>query len=121
MLRIDFRLNVLTTKTKYPKRHKETFGGDGYVYYYLDLVMLSQVCMYVKAHQIVYICSICAIFLYIKKQKQEFPLWCSGLRLRLQQLGSLQRGGLDPSAHWVKGFSIAIAAARIQSLALVWP
>ena len=45
---------------------------------------------------------------------------CSGLRLQLQQLLSLQRHGFDPW-HWVKVSGVATAAAWIQSLALELP
>ena len=55
-----------------------------------------------------------------KNEIEEFPLWQSGLRIQLQQLGLLWRYRFDslPSAmgQWVKS-SVAASAAQIQSLA----
>ena len=51
-------------------------------------------------------------YLLIRRQKEEFPLWCGGLRIRLQQLSP---------AQWVQGSGIAAAAAQIQSVAWELP
>lgn len=52
----------------------------------------------------------------------EFPLWRSGLRIQLQQLGSLCRRRFDPGlAQWVKGSGVAATVSRIQSLAQELP
>ena len=56
----------------------------------------------------------------IKKQTIGVLLWHNGLRIQLQQLKSLQRGGFDPwlgTGVWVA----AAAAAQIQSLAWELP
>jgi len=48
----------------------------------------------------------------------EFPLWHHGLRIQLQWLGSLQRGGFNPlPVKWVKGSSVATAAAQVAAAA----
>ena len=48
----------------------------------------------------------------IKFRVEEFPPWCSGLRIQLQQLGLLQSTGLIPcTTQWVKGSGFAAAVA----------
>ena len=58
-----------------------------------------------------------------KKEFQflEFPLWHSGLRIRLQQLGSRRHGFNSQPSMWVKGSGVAAGAAEIQSLAQKLP
>ena len=57
------------------------------------------------------------------KPFREFLLWRSGLRIRLQWLGLLQRHGFNPHAQWLKGSgiccscSVARYVAHDQSLA----
>ena len=54
---------------------------------------------------------------------EEFPLWYSGLRIRLQQFRSLGGTGLILSpVQWVNGSLVAAAVAQSQSLAwaLLW-
>ena len=47
-------------------------------------------------------------FFFLILSSIMFLLWCSGLRIRLQWLGSLQRCRLNPSpVHWVKGSDVA--------------
>ena len=61
-----------------------------------------------------------------KVNRGEFLLWCSGLRIQMQQLGPLWRCRFEP---WpgIKGSCVAAAAAlvaavaRIQSLAQELP
>lgn len=36
-----------------------------------------------------------------RKTPKEFALWCTGLRIRLQCVGSLQRHGFDPQPREV--------------------
>ena len=49
-------------------------------------------------------------------------LWHTGLGIQLQQLRLLERHGFNPLlAQWVKGSSVAAAAACIQSLARELP
>ena len=52
------------------------------------------------------------------KSVQEFPLCCSGLRIRLQWLQSLGRHGFDPQPGTVgKGSSVATAAEKVATMA----
>lgn len=45
--------SVLTVRTHTGKGHKESFGGDGCVYYFV--LMVSQVCACIQTHSNVYI------------------------------------------------------------------
>ena len=61
------------------------------------------------------------VYVY-KKAREKFLLWCTRLRICLQQFGLLQRRGFNPQTQQVKGSGIAAAAvAWIQSLARELP
>lgn len=48
-------LSILSTpKNQKPKEPKESFGGDGYLYY-LDFLMASHMSLYVQTHLIIYV------------------------------------------------------------------
>ena len=61
-----------------------------------------------------------------KTNPKEFLLRCSGLRIRLQPLRSLQQCGFDPQlVQWVKGsisvaMSCGVGCRHGSDLALLW-
>lgn len=59
-LLISFKCPYTHTHTQ---GHKETLGGDGYIYYLVFVVMILWIYAYVQIHQIVYI-NTCS-FLYL--------------------------------------------------------